>query len=91
MNIFDITAFMAPPDYNPVCLCGHPQSQHPYISPTSSALVKCMVKECTCWRFRLPEETTVNTADGSVIRFVDHGDGDLISDDLLWRTVKEQA
>ena len=77
-------------DYNPLCLCGHPQSQHPY-RDFDDGRTKCMVKKCSCWRFRLPEETTVNTADGSVIRFVDHGDGDLISDDLLWRTVKEQA
>ena len=53
MNLFDITAFMAPPDYNPVCLCGHTQSRHvSYAWGTTS----CKMKQCSCWRFRLPEE-----------------------------------
>ena len=55
MNIFDVTAFMAPPDYNPLCLCGHSQSKHFFCL---HGVVPCQVKKCGCWRFRLPEEDT---------------------------------
>ncbi len=43
-------------EYNPVCVCGHPQSKHPCIRPFSVGEVQTKCKECKCWRFRLPEE-----------------------------------
>jgi len=40
-------------DYNPLCVCGHPQSKH---FAHLRGEILCCGGLCVCWRFRLPEE-----------------------------------
>ena len=43
-------------EYNPLCVCGHPQSKH---FAHLRGEILCCGGLCVCWRFRLPKEEQV--------------------------------